>query len=268
MAWHGSDGEIGGAQDVAESPSRNGRSLVKTVGEELRRGIESGQLATGGKLPSQQLLAARFNVSRTVVREAIASLEADGLLEARQGAGVFVTQKPAAPALPFGTIDTARLSSILEILELRSGLEIEAAALAAQRRSPAQEEAIFRALHAMGALVATGERSTAADFAFHRAVAVATNNPRFAEFLDLLGPGAIPRASLSGSGEAGSFETYFARLQGEDRGIATAVAGGGEAARGGPNGAPSRGSQDRYRALIHKNPSESYDVSIGHHTTR
>ncbi|TJW42555.1 MAG: FadR family transcriptional regulator, partial [Mesorhizobium sp.] len=85
----------------------------------------------------------RFGFSRTVVREAIAALRADGLVESRQGAGVFVLgPKPVDEGLKLFTDETNKISDIIEELELRIGIEVEAAGLAAARSSPAQEAEI------------------------------------------------------------------------------------------------------------------------------
>ena len=76
-------------------------------------------------------------MSRTVVREAIASLRADRLVEAKQGAGVFVLEPQAvvqSPLLSLQNIDPERVSSMIEVLELRTAVEVEAAGLAALRR--------------------------------------------------------------------------------------------------------------------------------------
>ena len=228
-------------------------SLVKQVRDNLRSEIASGRFEVGEKLPSQSLLTERFDVSRTVVREAIASLEADGLVESHQGAGVFVIARAGQSHLPFQRIDQERISSLLEMLELRAAVEIEAAALAAQRRSPVQEEAIFRAHQAVAASIARDERSTDADFAFHRAIAAATNNPRFSEFLDLLGQSAIPRASLQAEGTDSVRGSYFDKIVDEHRQIAQAISAGDEAAAREAMRTHLKGSQRRYRALIQGN---------------
>lgn len=225
-------------------------SLVKQVSENLRSEITSRRFEVGDKLPSQSELTKRFDVSRTVVREAIASLQADGLVESHQGAGVFIVAHATQSLFPFQSIDHERISSLLETLELRSAVEIEAAGLAAQRRSPAQEEAIFRAHQAVAALIAKGERSTEADFAFHRAIAGATNNPRFTEFLDLLGPSAIPRATLQADGTEPAHGPYLEKILEEHKQIAQAILAGDDQGAREAMRTHLKGSQRRYRSLI------------------
>ena len=78
------------------------------------------------------------------------------------------------------------------MLEVRIGIEIESAALAAQRRNPSQEAAIQEAFFEFERLLRRGEATGKADFAFHRAIAAATNNPFYVEVLDALGSRTIP----------------------------------------------------------------------------
>lgn len=224
-------------------PDRRARGgLVKRIVAELRSVIAGGQYEVGDKLPSQAELAEQYDVSRTVIREAIASLQGDGLVEPHQGAGVFVTARYPSGSSPFQSIDVARLSSILETLELRAAVEVEAAGLAALRRSPAQEEAIIAAHKQVVSLIAEGGSSTEADFAFHRTIAVATNNPRFVELLDLLGVNAIPGIMRQG---------YLDVIVEEHRAIAYAISAGDETAAREAMRIHVRGSQQRYRQLIH-----------------
>ncbi|NIB59842.1 FadR/GntR family transcriptional regulator, partial [Agrobacterium tumefaciens] len=124
----------------SEPAAPQGRTLVVKVSEELRSQIAKGRYKTGDRLPSEAQLTQEFGVSRTVVREAIASLRSDGLVEPRQGAGVFVLEPAPVERRPFHNVDLARVSSLIEMLELRTAVEGDAAGLAAIRRSPAQEE--------------------------------------------------------------------------------------------------------------------------------
>src|SRR5690606_8416139 len=121
-------------------------------------------------------LTETFGVSRTVIREALTTLAADGLVESRQGAGVFVRDHPT---LAFGSISLEvgnRISQALNVLEVRMGIEIESAGLAALRRNSAQEARIEEAFFEFDRLLEAGKATGKSDFPFHRAVAVATNN--------------------------------------------------------------------------------------------
>ena len=101
------------------------RTLSSKVVEILRREIEDGDYAVGDKLPAEPVLVERFGFSRTVIREAIAALRADGLVESRHGVGVFVLGPRQAPeSLELFTQATDKISDIIEELELRIGIEM------------------------------------------------------------------------------------------------------------------------------------------------
>lgn len=232
--------------------TREAGTLVGQVAEALRDSVTSGSYKPGDKLPSEARIAASHGVSRTVVREAIAALRSDGLVEPRRGAGVFVLQPPEPLPLPFQNIDPGRLSSIIALLELRSAVEVEAAGLAAMRRSPAQEEKIFDAHRAVAQCIAEGQPTSSADFALHLSVAEATNNPRFPEFLAMIGQNAIPRAALTRR-EQGTAKPYLDQLHSEHARIVTAISDGDADAAREAMRSHLQGSQRRYRALQQTN---------------
>ncbi len=224
-------------------------TLVGQVASSLRESVTSGAYKPGDRLPSEARIAESHGVSRTVVREAIAALRSDGLVEPRRGAGVFVLQPSEPVALPFQNIDHARLSSIIAVLELRSAVEVEAAGLAAVRRSPVQEEKILDGHHAVGRCIAEGQPTSIADFALHIAIAEATNNPRFPEFLTMIGQNAIPRAALANADNRTS-KPYLEQLHDEHARIVMAISNGdGDTAREAMR-VHLQGSQRRYRSML------------------
>jgi DNA-binding FadR family transcriptional regulator len=229
--------------------ARGAETLVERVSVTLRQAILAGQFPSGSKLPSESQLTAAHGVSRTVVREAIAALRADRLVEARQGAGVFVLDVPPRPPISLQSIDPERVSSTIELLELRTGVEVEAAGLAALRRSPAQEEAILDRHFAVHEALEAGRPTSEADFALHLAIAGATNNPHFTEFLTLLGENAIPRAALHGD-RPEKDSAYLKLIDEEHSRIVAAISNGDEAAAREAMRVHLRGSQARYRALL------------------
>jgi len=235
-------------------------NLVNKLADDLRREIASGAIPVGEKLPSEAALTTLHGVSRTVVREAVAALRADGMVEARQGAGVFVVNAQPANVAPFQPVDFDKFSSVIEMMELRTAVEVEAAALAAARRSPAQEEAISEALMAIDRVAETGEEASRQDLAFHLAIARATNNPRFEQFLAMLDLDAIPRARLKMNGESGGNQQYLAQLQDEHRRIADAISARDESAARAAMRAHLEGGQRRYRDFLRRR-------SQIHHTT-
>jgi GntR family transcriptional repressor for pyruvate dehydrogenase complex len=230
-----------------------GGTLTARLGENLRRAIAAGQFTPGGKLPSEAQLSEAHGVSRTVVREAIASLRADRLVETRQGAGVFVLAAPvveASPLLSLQNVDPERVSSMIEVLELRTAVEVESAGLAALRRSPAQEEAILERHYAVRACLEAGVSSSEADFALHLAIAEATNNPRFRDFLAMIGRNVIPRAALHSDDSEQDQAAYIELIDAEHRAIVFAISNGDEDAARDAMRQHLRGSQARYRALL------------------
>jgi GntR family transcriptional repressor for pyruvate dehydrogenase complex len=176
------------------------KTLSGTLVESLRTRIVSGDIASGEKLPSEPRLAAEHQVSRTVVREAIARLNLEGLVHTRRGSGSYALTPPADDA--DGAPPLARsLDDRLALVEYRLALEAEAAALAAARRTPAQLAALADRLEALGAADGHPASAVQHDFAFHRLVAEAAGNRFLLEALDRLGPQmiAMPRGRLDRS---------------------------------------------------------------------
>lgn len=226
--------------------------LTTRLADILRKAIAAGQFPPGSKLPSEAQLTEAHGVSRTVVREAIAALRADRLVEARQGAGVFVLERTPQPhsALLLQTVDHARVSSMIELLELRTAVEVEAAGLAALRRSPAQEEVILERHYAVRLCLEAGRPTSEADFALHLAIAEATNNPRFREFLAMIGRNVIPRAALRDDDPESDQAAYIGLLLQEHEEIVQAISSGDEDGAREAMRRHLRGSQGRYRELL------------------
>ena len=166
--------------------------LVKAVADR----ITSGQYKRGERLPTEQDMIGEFNVSRTVVREAIANLKAKGLVHTQQGIGAFVLKD--IPSAPF-RIEEDNLEiieEILSVMELQISIELEAAALAAVRRDESELAKIKHALDMMNEAIERGENSIQADLEFHRAIAAATKNRHFLSMFNYLGEVLIPRTRL------------------------------------------------------------------------
>lgn len=175
------------------NPDLAGRrgSLTEAVMYQLTQRIDEGTYGAGAKLPSEHALGREFGVSRTVVREAVASLRLGGRLTARQGVGVFVPDDDGR-RLEFVVPPGRDLRNILQILELRLAVEVEAVDLAARRRTPATLSELATAFDRFNALDGSTPQDLAeADFAFHLAMARATGNPHFPQFLEALGPDII-----------------------------------------------------------------------------
>jgi DNA-binding FadR family transcriptional regulator len=244
------EGNTGVAIQPKSQTEAKSQTLVVRLSDTLRRAIVAGQFPPGSKLPSEAQLTEAHGVSRTVVREAIAALRADRLVEAQQGAGVFVLDPPAPQIPAFGNLDQARVSSVIELLELRTAVEVEAAGLAALRRSPAQEETIFERHHAVRDCLDAGVPTSEADFALHLAIAEATNNARFREFLSMIGPRIIPRAAIRDGEHEADQANYIMLIDDEHQQIVAAISAGDEDGARAAMRRHLRGSQERYRTLL------------------
>jgi len=220
------------------------------VVERLADEIASGRLLPGSRLPTEQQLTAALGVSRTVVREAVAVLRAEGLVETRQGVGAFVMGD--VQRRPF-RIDPDGLRSIVEVvrvMELRTGVEVEAAGIAAERVNVQVRDLMAKALKAIDAAIARGEAAIDEDFAFHQAVAHATGNPHFSRFLEFLGRLLIPRQSVRVSVKRGQHQRgYLQRIQKEHREIAKAITAGNVAGARRAMRRHLQGSRQRYQRL-------------------
>lgn len=226
-------------------------SMADALVTRLREDIGNGTLASGARLPTEQQLGAALGVSRTVVREAIAALRSEGLVIARQGSGMFVA--PPDERRPF-RIDPQALASItnlLSLMELRTGLESEAAGLAAARRTAADLKRIDRAMLAYR--VAGDDTTGAADFEFHRAVMLATHNPYFEEFLRFLGQFIRPRQSVRAMAVPPEERpAYRARVQVEHKAVRDAIAAGDEVGARAAAQQHLQNSRDRFGTLREK----------------
>ncbi len=179
---------------------RRPRTLALELVESLGDRIRAGQLNAGDKLPTEAAIMGEFDVSRTVVREAISKLQAAGLVETRHGIGTFVIGPGDAPSFKITPEQFGTLQDVIAVLELRIGLETEAAGLAAQRRTEANLVVMRQALDAVIAAVEAGEDSVVPDFQFHLEIARATQNSHFADLMATLGSQIIPRARLESAG--------------------------------------------------------------------
>src|ERR1700712_1531236 len=121
--------------DLQNLPRRKPRSLALDIVDALGDRVRDGRLATGTKLPTEAEIMGEFGVSRTVVREALSKLQAAGLVQTRHGIGTFVAGVGDATPFRIGTEQMETLHDVIAVLELRIGLETEAAGLAALRRT-------------------------------------------------------------------------------------------------------------------------------------
>ena len=213
--------------------ARRSRNLAQDLVESIGDRIRDGRLAPGEKLPSEAEIMTGYKVSRTVVREALSRLQAAGQVLTRHGIGTFVVGPGESAPFRIAPEQLATLADVIAMLELRIGLETEAAALAAQRRNEANLREMRAALDDFSAAVQAGRDAVAADFRFHLEIARATQNSHFAELIATLGASMIPRARLDAPVPlTEEHRDYLRRVNAEHESLYDAIATqDGEAAR-------------------------------------
>lgn len=169
------------------APVRRQERLSVQVAAQIQDLILAKELTTGERLPSERDLCEQFGVSRTVVREAIRALEAKGLLESRGGSGTYVK------ALEAGDVSDSIGAYIVtqddvvphdKLMEVRRVLEVQVAALAAQRATGDDVQRLEALVEAMEDVTDSPEECARLDLEFHVAVARATGNELFEMLLD------------------------------------------------------------------------------------
>jgi GntR family transcriptional regulator, transcriptional repressor for pyruvate dehydrogenase complex len=158
--------------------------LSDAIYGQLLEEIMAGRFSTGDRLPTENQLAQRFCVSRPVVREALQRLQGDGVVIARQGSGTYVQRSPSQRVAELTSQHS--LHEVLQVMELRMALEEMSARLAARNRTDEQVGVIEQARQALGDVFGQGVAAKEADYAFHRAIAVASGNGVLVETLDQL----------------------------------------------------------------------------------
>ncbi|WP_224703926.1 FadR/GntR family transcriptional regulator [Devosia aquimaris] len=166
------------------------RNLHSQVLWHLGVAIVRGDYPEGSILPSDSELLQQFAVSRTVLREALKTLAAKGMIEARARIGTRVLPHARwnlfdADVLAWHFESGPDLAFLRSLSEIRIGIELESAALAAGRRTPEQAEALLDCARRMGE-AATPEEFARTDLEFHRTVAEATGNPFMASISTLV----------------------------------------------------------------------------------
>ncbi len=217
-----------GSQSAAEGasapPMRRARGLVTEVVDSLAASILEGRIQPGDKLPTESEIMARFDVSRTVVREALSKLQASRLVETRHGVGTFALAQQDSGNFKIADEDFSTVADVISVLELRISLETEAAGLAAQRRTEANLQAMQATLDAFQSSILEDSDAVPSDFNFHMEVARATGNRHFADLMTYLGTMIIPRTRVNTASRAQQGRMgYLQRVHSEHESIFTAI---------------------------------------------
>jgi DNA-binding FadR family transcriptional regulator len=160
--------------------------LPDLIASEILSRIASAEFEPGSRLPTETALAASFGVSRNVVREAIARLRSDGVIETRQGRGAVVRHPSERETFRVDLVALEERGNLSDLFELRRLLEIEATAVAARRRDDDDLARMEAAIEALRGERAFDEARIEADAQFHRAIGQATRNLYLGMIVDYL----------------------------------------------------------------------------------
>jgi GntR family transcriptional repressor for pyruvate dehydrogenase complex len=167
-----------------ESPHERGANLSDFVYHKLFSKISSGELSQHKRLPSEHELAEEYGVSRPVVRSALGRLRTDGLIYSRQGSGSYVRVGGHEPVVGFGPVGT--IADIQRCYEVRISFERDAAYYAALRANADALQEIRAATERIEKAAKMSDYEGEADFAFHLAIAKASNNRYYVQALTAL----------------------------------------------------------------------------------
>jgi DNA-binding FadR family transcriptional regulator len=149
----------------------------------MRQMLADGKWIEGTRIPTELELAQNFDVSRPIVREALARLKEEGVIDSRRGSGSFVIKAGAAPVNGFRPIES--IADLIRTFEFRLSIECDAAAYAAARRDANQLAQIEATAQAIGEGM-SDDNFGDADFRFHLAIAEATGNAMFVTAMSML----------------------------------------------------------------------------------
>ena len=208
----------------AHTPMRRPRGLVTEIVESLAASIRAGDIKPGEKLPTEAAIMTRFDVSRTVVREALSKLQASNLVATRHGIGTFALEQIDPKTFHLSAADFATVNDVISVLELRISLETESAGLAAQRRTAADLLAMQQALDTFEDSTKHDSDAAPSDYSFHLEIAKATGNRHFADLMTYLGEKIIPRTRVNTPAHAQQDRaSYLQRVHSEHQNILAAI---------------------------------------------
>jgi GntR family transcriptional repressor for pyruvate dehydrogenase complex len=208
---------------VSTAPLRK-RRLADEIYAQILLQLSTGQYKTGDRLPTEKELSASFDVSRPVVREALQHLQNDGLIDARRGSGTFVRRLPPHEMAHY--TDDARIAQYMRAYEVRRGLEVEAARLAALRINQAHRRRIGQALSVLEDTMRSGVDALEADFQFHLEIARATENDLFEKQLMFLRPDMMGTMRIASTITVKRSDDRRERVLQEHRDIFQAISAG------------------------------------------
>jgi len=205
---------------------RSEPNLTERVTEMLLSQLTAGQYQPGDVLPPEQTIAEHMGVSRTVLREAVARLKAEGYVVSKQGRGLIVQANRRPAVLKMHAAEAGDFGEAMSIVELRQGFEMVAAALAAERRTPQDLEQMRNAVDRMREAIRSGDVAAGvqADLDFHQAIAAATRNEHYVAMFGFIAE--LYKKNLRVSREGSKAAGRAADAQGEHERLLQAIEAG------------------------------------------
>ena len=195
--------------------------LSDQIYNEIRQNIDNNDWASGMRIATELELSEKYGVSRPVVREALARLKSEKLIDSKRGSGSFVIKPRGDFFRGFRQVGT--VSDLIHGFELRLSVEADSASFAANRRTDAQLTDIRDAAEMLSAGT-IDEKFGDADFQFHLAVAEATNNPMYVSTMTMLREQILFGMRLTGVMAPPSADVRISIVQDEHRRIVDASA--------------------------------------------
>jgi len=163
------------------------RKIYEEIIDQLKQLIVSGQLKPGDRLPSERDLVESLRVSRASIREALSALEMMGLLEVRSGEGTYVRElKPESVVEPLSWMLSMEKGTVLELLEVRKILEVQAVGIAAERITEDDLTKLDSALNEMIRDLQNSDGGEKSDLLFHFTITRATHNKILIRLMDTI----------------------------------------------------------------------------------
>lgn len=163
------------------------RKIYEEIVEQIRELVSRGELKPGDRLPSERDLVERLKVSRASIREALSALELMGLLEVRSGEGTFVRRlRSESVVAPLAWMLTMEKGTVLELLEIRKILEVQAVGMAAERAEAEDMRELSAALELLQDDLNSPTSDGSSDHRFHYAITRATKNKIMIRLMDTI----------------------------------------------------------------------------------
>jgi GntR family transcriptional repressor for pyruvate dehydrogenase complex len=200
-------------------------TLGVRIAAQLFSQFHADNLTPHTRLPSETIIAHHFKVSRTVVRDAIAILKKNGVIESRRGSGTFIGKQFKPNPENDQSVTEQSVHALQNIIEVRQGIESEIAALAALRRTPGQLSDIEEALRKIKKVTDAGQSGVEEDVRFHMLIAHATGNPYWLKFVDTFSYSLRAATRVTRANEDRRID-FAQQVQTEHEAIVAAIASG------------------------------------------